>query len=411
MEGLDKLGRPFVAVVPPGFEAYMEENEIAYVTWDFSRLNEQSSELAESLIGMGVNVAVPLFEETVEWAGALNGRFREDPRLFTRYLLFRDKGMMKRRAQMAGIRVGLFEEAENKEHVTRFLNRVRRAMVKLDTDEPPMVHLKPTDAAGAMGHVTLRSLGDVDAKLGDSNFPCLLETHLEGQEFSCEAFIHEGKVRFLNITEYIKLGHTNFVPASASLETRRPAILRAIEGLVKAFEIEYGMIHPEFFITEDDTISFGEVAARVPGGHIFELIQEAWGFDPYAAFALCCDPSTTKEELDAIFPKPGDHEGFAGCVMVYPRKKKINRVKVPDALLEHPYYTRHNLFVPANTKVADRVAFGNHYGTVFFKGADPERVRDLLVEYDNHDFYLGEDDPPDEAAEPASPPEASSSPA
>ncbi|KKB44038.1 hypothetical protein QY96_00230 [Bacillus thermotolerans] len=35
----------------------------------------------------------------------------------------------------------------------------------------------------------------------EEDFPCLMESHLDGQEFSCEAFIHNGKVKFLNITE------------------------------------------------------------------------------------------------------------------------------------------------------------------------------------------------------------------
>jgi len=391
MEALDAAGSPYVSVVPPGFEGHMEEHDLPYVTWDFSRHNDQSDDLAHRLLDHGCTVAVPLYEETVEWAGALNGRFRDDPRLFGRYLLFRDKAMMKRRAQMAGIRVGLFEEAEDKRDVSRFLHRVRKALTQLDHDEPPMIHLKPIDAAGALGHVVLRTIDDVE-KLNDDNFPCLLETHLAGQEFSCEVFVHDGKIRFLNITEYIRLGHTNFVPASERLEARRPQIRKAVENLIAAFDIEYGMIHPEFFITDDDVISFGEVAARVPGGHIFELIRKGWGFDPFLAFALCCDPNTTDEELDELFPALDDYVTRAGCVMVYPKIKRIAKVRVPEELLAHEYYDRHDLFMPATDKVAERVAFGNHYGTVFFKGDDPETMRKLLQYYDEVEFYLAPED-------------------
>ena len=65
MEALDKLGRPFVAVVPPLFEAYMVEHKLPHVLWDFTLKNEQSTELARTLSDLGVGVAVPLFEETV----------------------------------------------------------------------------------------------------------------------------------------------------------------------------------------------------------------------------------------------------------------------------------------------------------------------------------------------------------
>lgn len=389
MEGLAKAGRPFVAVVPEDFSGYMEEHGIDYVPWDFNRNNERSAELADRLEELGVELAVPLFEETVEWAGALNGHFRSDPRLFTRYLLFRDKAMMKRRAQMAGVRVGVFEEAEDREHARRFFQRVNKALVKIEGDVNDPVHLKPLAAAGCYGHRILRSDEDINA-LREDDFPCLLESHLDGQEFSCEVFVHHKKIRFLNITEYVHLGHSNFVPASPDLEQRRGAIRRAVEELIDAFDIHYGMIHPEFFITPDDKVSFGEVAARVPGGHIFELIEKAYGFDPFAAFALCSDPGTTEEELAAFFPSEQVHDGYAGCLMVYPKQPVVTAVEVPEKLLEEPAYEKHNLFVPANPKVAERVAYGDHYGTVYFRSEDPEEMRRLLHDYEKEDFYRGQ---------------------
>lgn len=389
MEALDKADMPFVAVVPEAFEGYMQEHELPYVTWDFERRNERSAELADKLSEAGAEVAVPLYEETVEWAGAVNGHFRNDPRLFTRYLLFRDKAMMKRRAQMYGIRVGVFEEADSRDDVQRFFKRVNKAMVKIEGDVEDPVHLKPLSAAGCLGHRVVRSEADI-AKIEDDEFPCLLETHLDGQEFSCEAFIHKKRIRFLNITEYVHLGHSNFVPASQVLEERRPLITKAVQDLVDAFDIEYGMIHPEFFITPDNRINFGEVAARVPGGHIFELIEKAYGFSPFVAFAMCADPSTSEEELEAFFPDPRKHESYAGCLMVYPKRRLVTRVDVPEKLLQEPYYEKHNLFVPVNPKVAERVAYGDHYGTIYFKGDDPDEMRRLLEEYEDVDFYVAD---------------------
>src|SRR5690606_13667640 len=109
----------------------------------------------------------------------------------------------------------------------------------------------------------------------------------------------------------------------------RPLVQQAVEDLIDAFDIHYGMIHPEFFITEDDKISFGEVAARVPGGHIFELIRRAYGFDPFAGFVLCADPKTTEEELQRFFPDPSTFTGYSGCLMVYPRRRVVTRVDLP----------------------------------------------------------------------------------
>jgi hypothetical protein len=397
MESLRKANYDFVAVVLPDAEYYMKEHNIPYVTWDFGQVNEKSVDLYDQLKAMHVDVAVPLYEETVEWAGALNSRFRDDPRLFNRYYLFRDKAMMKRKAQMSGIRVGVFEEAENIEDTQQFFKRVNKALLKLEGEEEAMVHLKPTSAAGCIGHKLLRCEKDITA-LEPDDFPCLLETHLDGQEFSCEVFIHNGKIRFLNITEYIRLGHTNFIPASPELESKRPLIEKAVQDLIDAFGIEYGMIHPEFFITPNDVISFGEVAARIPGGHIFDLISKAYGFDTYVGFAMCSNPKTTEEELDAFFPDPTtSRKQYSGCVMVYPKHKTVTGTHIPDELLYNPYYEKHDLFVPVNAKVAERAGFGNHYGTVYFNGEDPEVMRELLIQYDNFDFYNTTDSKLEEA--------------
>ncbi|MEX0780902.1 MAG: hypothetical protein WD037_14270 [Balneolales bacterium] len=145
-------------------------------------------------------------------------------------------------------------------------------------------------------------------------------SHLPVKEFSCEAFIHKGKIRFLNITEYIHLGYSNYVPVKPMLQAKRPQILNAMQKLVDSFGIEYGIIYPEWFLTEDDTISFGEVAARIPGGHIFELIENANGFDPIQTFVMCSDPSKPEEVIQDFFP-PDDAEPhiYAGSLMIYPR--------------------------------------------------------------------------------------------
>lgn len=385
--GLQALGRRFVVVGPEDFTPIAADHGVDFVGWDFERRNEQSGELAETLLAKGIAAAVPLYEECVSWAGAINGRIRKDPRLFNRALLFRDKAMMKRKAQMSGIRVGVFEEADDIEDVRRFFERVNKALLKLDGEPGEPVHLKPIAAAGSVGHHMIRSAEDVD-QIDASVFPCLLESHLDGQEFSCEVFIHGGKIRFLNVTQYIHLGHSNFVPAGPALAEKRDLIRAAIEQLIEAFGIEYGMIHPEYFVTADGKLNFGEVAARVPGGHIFELIQRAYGFDPFAGFALCSDPATTEAELEAFFPKEDEFSGYAGCLMVYPSGPRAAELRLPPDLESDPFYERHNLFVPFSAKVAARVGFGNHYGTVFYFGDDAPRMTDLLKRHEEFEFYV-----------------------
>jgi hypothetical protein len=393
IESVQKAGLPFVVVSFPDFESYAKEHNIPFVGYKLDEIGSHSNSLAlaELLRAYDVDVAVPLFEETVEWAGALNSIYRDDPRVFNRAFLFRNKAMMKRKALLGGLRVGLFEEIYNHEQAHKFLDRLNEAELQLPGEDDAWFHVKPFDAAGTVGHRFIKSREDIDKKIKVTDFPTLAESHLNGQEFSCEAFIHNGKVRFLNITEYVKLGYSNFIPAGPELEAKRERIHKEIQKLVDLFGIEYGMIHPEWFLGKDgETLYFGEVACRIPGGHILELASKAYDFDALLAFVVCHDPSMSEEELDKYFP-PKDFKPtkYFGNVMIFPKSGQITRLEIPEELSEEPYYLDNNLVKPLGPqKIGGREGFGNHFGTVNFAGEDAERMRELLKHYEDVPFYI-----------------------
>ena len=99
VEAAENFDRRYIVVAPDWAEAYCTEHSIPYLPWNFERLNDRSMEIAEKLRDLGVDAAIPLFEETVEWAGAINSVLMDNPRLFGQSMLMRDKSLMKRRAQ------------------------------------------------------------------------------------------------------------------------------------------------------------------------------------------------------------------------------------------------------------------------------------------------------------------------
>lgn len=388
IEAAEKFDRRYVVVAPPWAEEYAKEHNIPYIPWDFERLNDRSIEIAQTLQKQGVDAAVPLFEETVEWAGAINSVLMGNPRLYGQSILFRDKALMKRRAQLGGIRVGIFEEAHDKGDVIRFLKRVNQTLLKLDGDPNDPIHLKAFDKAGCLGHRVIRTPDEVDA-IPDEEFPVLMESHLDGWEFAVEAWIYNGKIQFLNISEYVTLGYSVFVPATPELESWREQITREIEKLIKTFDIQFGLIHPEYFVTSDGTMYFGEVAFRPPGFKVFELLERAYGFNAYQASMLVFDPKSTEEEVQAFFPKPVvDAKGVAGTFGVYPRRRVVTRLEIPEETENHDYFDYHELTPPLQEMVTKRTAFGTHWGLIFFFGDDPCKMRDLLKHQEELDFYV-----------------------
>ncbi|TVP59073.1 MAG: carboxylate--amine ligase [Halomonadaceae bacterium] len=388
IEALDNFDRRYVVVAPTWATEYCEEHNIPYVPWDFERLNDRSMEIAQTLKDMGVDVAIPLFEETVEWSGAINSVLMDNPRLYGQSILFRDKALMKRRAQLGGIRVGIFEEAHDKTDVIRFLKRVNQTLLKLDGDPNDPIHLKAFDKAGCLGHRVIRTPDEVDT-IPDEEFPVLMESHLDGWEFAVECWVHDGKIKFLNISEYVTLGYSVFVPATPELESWRPLIIKEIEKLIKTFDIQFGFIHPEYFVTSDGTMYFGEVAYRPPGFKVFELLERAYGFNAYQGMVLAFDPKTTEEEINAFFPKEVvDAKGVAGCFGVYPRRRVVSKLEIPAETENHEYFEYHELTPPLEETVTKRTAFGTHWGLVYFFGDDAHVMRELLRAQEDLDFYI-----------------------
>jgi hypothetical protein len=337
---------------------------------------------------MGVDVSIPLFEETVEWAGAINSVLMDNPRLMGQSMLFRDKSLMKRRAQLGGIRVGIFEEARDKLDVIHFLRRVNQTLLKLDGDPNDPIHLKAFDKAGCEGHWVIREPDDVD-RIPEEEFPLLMESHLDGWEFAVEAFVKDRKIQFLNISEYVTLGYSVFVPATPELESYRDQVTAEIEKLIETFDIDFGFLHPEYFVTNDGKMYFGEVAYRPPGFQAFELIERAYGFNAYQASVLMFDPKTTQDEIDDFFPTAVvDAKGHAGVFGVYPKRRVVNQLVIPEETERHPYFEFHELPSPMENKVPKRSAFGTHWGLLHFFGDDPHRMRDLLKSQEDLDFYI-----------------------
>ncbi len=387
IEAMHRTDRSWWIVGPSDCGDYARTYGIPFVAWDLSHYSASSAhQLAAVLREKGVDFTVPLFEPLVEWHGAIDAELRRDPGRADWVQLFRNKAMMKRRAQLRDIPVGVFQEARTREEVGEFFDQVNHALL---AHEPVRaVHIKALREAGCKGHYRVASEDEL-AAVPENAFPCLVESDLEGQEIACEVWIHDREIVFMNISEYVRLGHSVFVPPSAALEERREEIRTMNQRLVEAFEIERGFIHPEWFLAADGSIHFGEVAYRVPGGNAFELIERAYGFSPYEAHVLVMDPASDPEEVRDFFPAEDEWLGHAGVLLAYPTGAEVHEVELPPALVEDPAFVSHDLMLPFDRKVEQRPFFlnGTHWGNIYLFSDDPERIRRLCQKFERYPFY------------------------
>jgi biotin carboxylase len=105
----------------------------------------------------------------------------------------------------------------------------------------------------------------------------LAERRLAGQECSVEAIVRDGRIVFDNVTEKlvlpgphpVELGHVVPAPIDARTAAELSAAMRT---LVTAIGFQTGVLHAEWFLTDCGPVLV-ECAGRLPGDHIFELIE------------------------------------------------------------------------------------------------------------------------------------------
>jgi biotin carboxylase len=186
--------------------------------------------------------------------------------------LARDKPAMKAAARQAGVPCTDWRE----------LDATTRAEDLVAALGLPLV-LKHRAGSGTRGLVVAndpegaaRGLDSIPERERDG---WMAERFVKGREMSVESFVQDGRILFVNPTEYYVIGFANIAPAVLP-EAEAKAGLDLNAAALKALGIQRGMTHLELYRTARGLV-FGEVAVRPPGGRLMRLIRRAYDFDPW----------------------------------------------------------------------------------------------------------------------------------
>ena len=210
---------------------------------------------------------------------------------------------------------------------------------------------------------------------------CLLERYIDAPEASIESFIHNGSIRFSNITSYQTKAHTNYVPAQLSAEVEAQ-LLDLNKKVIEALGIAWGMTHLEVYLTADGPV-FGEIALRPPGGYIMNALQHAWGFNPWEAFLAM--------ELGEDFAFPQQPSAWAAAEVLHPGPGRVRVVRGRDDVLSCAGVKELRVKVKAGARLEVRSALSQDAGFVIHVGDTPEQrqaqhdfiVNTLTIEMDS----------------------------
>ena len=313
------------------------------------------SALAPQLLAAAsVRAVIGTTEGSVVHAARLRGALDVQGRDVVSAVRCTDKSAMKRAVSAAGIPCA--------DHVIHGDGLDRDAII--ERLGLPIV-VKARASSGSRGVTIARSAGEVPERLLKG---WMAESFVSGYEMSVESFIVGGEPVFENATEYFRPGWANVVPARVPDATWQH--LRDVNrAVISALRIRSGITHMEVFV-DGDAITFGEIAARPPGGYIMDLIARVYGFDPWEALL--------RVALDER-PKLGSTaSGGAGVWIFHPGPGRVTRVDGVDRARALPGVDRLVVRVHAGDEVGARIGVGQEIGHVLVVGASREQAAERL---------------------------------
>jgi biotin carboxylase len=234
---------------------------------------------------------VALDEFDMELAAQLREHLRVPGMGVTATRAVRDKLTMRELAAAAGLPMPEFTGIGNHDDVRAFLEHTRGPWL-----------LKPRTQASAIG---IRKLHHADElwpildELGDMQSHHLLERFVPGDVYHVDGIVDRGDVVFAEAHRYAQppfdVMHAGGVFCSQTVArggAEEHALLAATARLIPAVGPDDGAFHAEFIRSgETGEFHFLEVAARVGGAHIADMVRAATGLNlwrEWARLELAC---------------------------------------------------------------------------------------------------------------------------
>jgi hypothetical protein len=204
---------------------------------------------------------------------------------------FRDKLAMSVKARDAGINVPDFVPAINRAEIGAYLDHVPGPWV-----------LKPRSDVSAIGIRKMESAPEVWSVIDELNQReslrerasyHLISRFVPGEVFHVDSLVHQKRVAFAGVNKYgrppLQVAHGGGAYISQTVAHDSPEKKKLLEinrRLIKAMGLDSGATHAEFIKSEaDGEFYFLEIAARVGGAYIADVLEAASGINLWREWA------------------------------------------------------------------------------------------------------------------------------
>jgi len=300
---------------------------------------------------------VALDEFDMENVAALREHLRVPGMGLTTVRYFRDKLAMRARAKELGALIPEFVHVLNYEDLTDFMERV-----------PGPWLLKPRSQASGIGmkkiHVP-EELWPWLERLGDKQSEYLLEQFIQGSVFHVDSVVSKRETLFAEAHGYgappLDVSHQGGVFTTRTLprDSSDSRLLKELNrNLIQGMGLVRGVTHAEFLkASADNRVYFIEIAARVGGAYIADLVESSSGINLWREWAHL-EVGAGKQP----YQLPQTTEDYAGVILSLARQ-------------EHPDTSAYN-----DPEIVYRISKYHHAGLIL-KSASVQRIDQLLTSY------------------------------
>ena len=295
----------------------------------------------------------------------------------SRAKIFRDKLSMAVHSRDAGINVPEFVPLVNAEEVDEYMKRVPGPWV-----------IKPRSDVSAIGirkvgepQEVWRAIDEMNERenLRERASYYVLARFVAGEVFHVDSVVNDGKVMFAGTNQYgrppMQVAHLGGAFVSRTLprgSADEKELLHINKKLIRALGLERGATHAEFIKSDEDgKFYFLEIAARVGGAYIAEVLEAASGINLWREWARL-------EIADGKRPtkvRPSRKE-YAGIILSLAKQEAPDTSGYSDDEITHRIKKRHHAGLIVRSSRLERVnqlldEYGRRFAEDFVAVAPP----------------------------------------
>lgn len=278
-------------------------------------------------------------------------------------LRFRDKLRMRNLASGIGMPCPEYVAVLNPTEINEYLKKVPGPWIVKPRTEVSAFGIRKCDTMEQVWQVLI----DLDARHTWRDHPSqfLIEKFIEGDVYHVDSIIQNGKVLACGISKYgttpLNVSHCGGVFTTSIVDYKseeRKELEKLNNKLLKGFEHTHGVAHAEFLkCAETGKFYLLEVACRVGGAFIAEVLEQACGFSLWREWA-----KLTMADADNPYQPPKIRKDYAGIALALAKEDQ------PD--------TSHY----ADQEIVFRVNKPKHVGLIFYS-KKREKIGELLNVY------------------------------